>query len=90
MDKLTLQSIVLTRDIQSFRDEFADFCRDCAFLSDAFTDMVKTESNQADSTTMGLSIYSQWVKSRTAELNENTREINNKSNTVLRQCTGKA
>ncbi|MGB2259589.1 MAG: hypothetical protein ACPH4D_00860 [Porticoccaceae bacterium] len=89
MDKLTLQSIVLTRDIQSFRDEFADFSRDCAFLTDAFTELVEAESNQSDSTTMGLSIYSQWVKSRTAELNKNIREISRKSNKVLRQSTSK-
>lgn len=86
MDKLTLQRIVLTRDIQAFNDEFDDFNRDCAFLSDAFIELVNTEIHQADSTLVGLSVFSQWVKSRTRKLNQDIRDIQSKSNTILGDC----
>jgi hypothetical protein len=87
MDKPTLQSIILTRNIQTFNDELADFGRDCAFLSDAFSELVDRETHPPDSTTVGLTIFSQWVKSRTRELSQDMREIKTQSNSVLRQYT---
>lgn len=88
MDRVTLQTVIIARDIQTFNNKLDDFSRDCGFLSDAFTDLVNTEPHKPDSTMAGLTIFSHWVKSKTNELNQDMREIKAKSNTVLRQCTG--
>jgi hypothetical protein len=87
MDKLTLQSIILSRDIQAFNDEIADFSRDCAFLSDEFCELVESKTQQPDNTTAGLAIFSQWVKSRTHKLSQDMRKIKSKPINILSQCT---
>lgn len=87
MDKVTHQSIILTKNIQVFNNDFANFSRDCSFLSDAFTELINAETHKEDSATVGLIIFSQWVKSRTSELNKNMSEVKTKSNNILRQHT---
>ncbi|MDG1165907.1 MAG: hypothetical protein P8P26_03125 [Porticoccaceae bacterium] len=85
MDNYTMQRSILIRDIQAFYDELYEFSRDCAFLSDEFTELANKEKYHADSTAAGLTTFSQWVKSRTVKLNETMREIKIKSDNMSSQ-----
>lgn len=83
MDRLNFQRRLLAREIKSFNIELSQFSADCAFMSDAFSDLINQESHEIDSTTKGLQMFSQWVANKTHTFDKNMRDIKEKSDNVL-------
>ena len=83
MDRLSFQRHLLIREIKSFKKEPSDFSTDCAFMSDAFNDLIKQESHEIDSTTIGLQMFSQWVANKSHTFDRNMRDIKEKTDNIL-------
>jgi len=71
----------LEADLLHFYDNFVEFHDHCSFLCDAFSSLATEDDYMDNSTAMGASRYSHWVKHRAQELKQNLQQIHKKAYT---------
>ncbi len=68
-------------DLLVFYDNFVEFHDHCSFLCDAFASLATEDDYLDNSTAMGVSRYSHWVKHRAHELRQDLQQIHKKAYT---------